>query len=386
MAETASQEDASVSNGERCPVAKVDLVANSTHLITVDPRQVTREGRPPVRDIVRGYFYGNSRHHFSVQVDKTDHPFCFYVNTHALFSQEDYDRHASHDKVAICMLSSSHSLTFASANISIYREGQMMASLKGKKVPKNWLSTNQVRDKSKKLCNPYLFYDALQSAFRPVPDQALTLKVELWDLGIPTKVAADGNRIEMCKLVTYEKTKSQFAADMAKYMDESDTDKHFDLKLICQGETIKSHKLILSARSRVFRMILSNNSKEAQTGVIEIEDSDPSTLKEFVKFMYSEELNQIDCINSLEALLHLADKYDVDTLTKTCSQRLLSKMNMDNACDILRLARKYRLDLEEIAKEYVAEQAKDIIKTDSWNELLHYDPSIANEIMMKILK
>ncbi len=392
MAETANQEVASVSNGvanEGCPVAEVDLVANSTHLITVEPPQETsrkRRRRPPMQDGVTCLFYGDSHHPFAVRAGKTYHQFRFSVNTRALFNKEDYDSYARDNKVAICRLSRSHSLTSTRADISIYREGEMIASLKGTKMIKKVISTKQADVRPFIHCRRY---DVLQNSFSPVPDQPLTFKIMLRDLCVPTKVAADVNRVELHKLVTYDKIESRFAADMAKYMGEmacEDTDKHSDLKLICQDETIKCHKFILSARSPVLQMILSNNSKEAKTGVIEIEDSDPASLRQFVRFLYSEEISQTNNIDNLAALLHLADKYDVDTLAKACSQKLQSKMDRDNVCHILRLARMYRLDMEEAAKEYVAEQVKDVIKTDSWNELLISDPTIAKEIIMKIMK
>ncbi len=253
--------------------------------------------------------------------------------------------------------------------------------------------------------------------FRPVPDQAVSFKIELRDLLVPVKLAKDDEgRFELHKLVSREDMQSQLVADVSSWMGDTsrgsgkktcdvkfvhqpetlmchksvdtgeNNDRHCDLKLLCRGETIFCHKFMLSARSPVLRMILSGDSKEAQTGVIEIGDSHPATIRQFVKFLYSEEIDKHCTVDSLALLLHLADKYNVETLTRICCQRLQSEMHKDNASDIIRLARMYKLDIEETAKEYVAEKAKDVIKTDAWKDLLHSDPDVANDIIIRLLK
>ncbi len=361
--------------------AKVDLVVNAEHEIEIEPGSVNREPRPVGGDH-RRRFNANSFHFFSVQVAKTERRFLLQTNTQMLFDENEYDDYKFNNKVPICFLSGK-AVSFASSTVSIYRQGKMVANLLSKPI------TQQIYDQKRKDIpfSTHAYYDAVDSAFRPVPDQAIMFKISLKDLLLPTKMAADVEKVEMHKFATCNEIESRLVADVEEYMIHDDSaNKHCDLELRCQEGIIKCHKFMLSARSPVLRMILNSDSKEAKTGVIEIKDSNPVSLRQFVNFLYSEEVEKDTDINNLAALLHLADKYDVGSLTKACCQRLQSKMDKENASDILRLARMYKLDLEEAAKEYVAEQAKDVIKTDSWNELLLSDPTVANEIIMKIMK
>ncbi len=54
-----------------------------------------------------------------------------------------------------------------------------------------------------------------------------------------------------------------------------------DIDIVINGQVIKAHKCILTARSEKFRVMLSNNMKESIENKIEINNSDinPDTYK-----------------------------------------------------------------------------------------------------------
>jgi hypothetical protein len=68
----------------------------------------------------------------------------------------------------------------------------------------------------------------------------------------------------------------------------------------------------LAAQSGVFKAMLSLNSIEAQTGVVEMDDASYEVIHAFVEFMYLESTDKLEVL--AEQLYVLADKYDVPKL------------------------------------------------------------------------
>ncbi len=185
-------------------------------------------------------------------------------------------------------------------------------------------------------------------------------------------------------LVNPEDFDSLLGKDLARYLDDDTLqDKHFDLKLVCQGESVDCHKFIVSARSPVLSMILRNDSQEAASGTVTIEDSDPEAVRSFVHFLYSDKLDSNYEVDLLGRLLHLADKYNVSALTKACYASMMHSMGLDNAAEILRLGRLYKLQLEEAARAYIVKN-REVLRTDSWKNLLRADPDGANEVFLNL--
>ncbi len=105
-------------NAKVVQVAKLDLVANAKHEIEVKPRP--SQAQP-------GADSKESRHHFMIRTAAgQEHLFKFVVHTEALFVERDDG--GRHNKVAICLLVSP--LSFASATVSLHRQGKWVAELK----------------------------------------------------------------------------------------------------------------------------------------------------------------------------------------------------------------------------------------------------------------
>jgi len=88
-----------------------------------------------------------------------------------------------------------------------------------------------------------------------------------------------------------------------------------DVEFLVGEETLGAHRSLLSARSPVFAAMFASRMKEATTGQVRIEDVDPTTFHNFLKFLYNGELepSAVD-----EELFTVADKYQLETLMDLC--------------------------------------------------------------------
>jgi speckle-type POZ protein len=127
---------------------------------------------------------------------------------------------------------------------------------------------------------------------------------------------------------------------------------------ICTDVTIKSkdgefsvHKLIIS-RSEVFERMLSGETKEAQSGVIEIEDIEYDVLVEMCRFLYYDEIPKLQTL-AIE-LLVAADEYMISDLAARCCQFLTFNITTENFLNVLTTA-------DKLNKENLREAAIDFI-------------------------
>ena len=105
-----------------------------------------------------------------------------------------------------------------------------------------------------------------------------------------------------------------------------------DVVLLCQGEEIRAHRVILRARSPVFRAMLQTEMSESVKGEIRIEDSDKDALKEMVRYMYSAKVDEE--FAKFKELLVLANKYEVEELIKYCGTKLAETLDKENALEL----------------------------------------------------
>ena len=124
---------------------------------------------------------------------------------------------------------------------------------------------------------------------------------------------------------------------------------------------------------------------EARSGKVKIDDFGAHTVQTMVYFMYKERVwNERSDINV--ELLRLADKYNVKSLVNFCVEHLEEHLSLENALDVLITSHLINhKDLFDAASNYVCENRRYLVKTDSWKELMETDPKLVNDIVMKVL-
>ena len=105
-----------------------------------------------------------------------------------------------------------------------------------------------------------------------------------------------------------------------------------------------AHRWVLSARSPVFKTMLSIPMAEAKSGVVEITDVAHDVMREVLRFIYLNKFTrEMDTVLDAmgEDLLYAADKYEVAGLVGLCEQHFIRRVSDKNVLHLHQLALTY---------------------------------------------
>ncbi|CAA7029000.1 unnamed protein product [Microthlaspi erraticum] len=159
-------------------------------------------------------------------------------------------------------------------------------------------------------------------------------------------------------------------------------------------ETYRAHKLILAARSPVFRAQFYGPIGDNNVDRILIEDIEPSIFKAMLSFIYTDVLPDVHEItgsassssftNMIQHLLAAADLYDLGRLKMLCEVFLCEKLNVDNVATTLALAEQHQfLQLKAFCLKFVASPGnlRAVMKSEGFKHLKQSCPSLMSELL-----
>lgn len=154
-----------------------------------------------------------------------------------------------------------------------------------------------------------------------------------------------------------------------------------DLTLICQGEKIPCHAVILASRSTEFEAMLQHNMVEKQTMEIHIQDASPMMVRVMIKHIYTGEIPE-DINEVASDVIHVADKYHLANLKKVCVKVLMKQLNNFNALNTFILIDKYApmSALKEDVIMFIWDNYATIFGTEEWMDFLKSYPNLATEL------
>ncbi|KAI1309103.1 Speckle-type POZ protein [Halotydeus destructor] len=118
-----------------------------------------------------------------------------------------------------------------------------------------------------------------------------------------------------------------------------------DVTLVASDGNVATHKTLLSVRSDVLRAMLVSELKEDSKNVIEMKETTKEVLVEFVKFLRTDTVDQLDTVAS--ELYILADKYRVLRLKQICERYLAENVTRANSARLLTLTQQIPSNLIE---------------------------------------
>ncbi|GBM89277.1 TD and POZ domain-containing protein 3 [Araneus ventricosus] len=153
-----------------------------------------------------------------------------------------------------------------------------------------------------------------------------------------------------------------------------------DAKLKTATETFPVHKLVLSARSPVFKSMFTTDMREKTHNCVDIDDLDADTVRRMLKFMYSDTLDNLEYENA-KRLYFAADKYNIVSLRLRCSNFLKQNLLQSNCSDVLLLAKKHQdKDLVNAVEDYIAKNDESVLFSDEWKDLEENHPRLTTEV------
>ncbi|XP_054165135.1 speckle-type POZ protein-like [Oppia nitens] len=107
-------------------------------------------------------------------------------------------------------------------------------------------------------------------------------------------------------------------------------------------------KLVLSARSEVFRKMFTTDCLEMKTNEVIIDDIDIEVFEQFLLYFYTGKCNKLD--QMCEDLILVADKYLVASLKTVCLNQIYMRINTNNAFKSLKILQDFCADKDIIEK------------------------------------
>ncbi|KAI5572648.1 hypothetical protein BDE02_10G026400 [Populus trichocarpa] len=198
------------------------------------------------------------------------------------------------------------------------------------------------------------------------------------------------------KTYTISVPPSNIGQHFGKLLDSgTGTDVNFEV----DGETFASHKIVLAARSPVFRAQLFGPMKDQNTQCIKVEDMEAPVFKALIHFMYWDALPDIEELVGLNSkwvstlmaqhLLAAADRYALERLRLLCEARLCEDVAINTVATTLALAEQHQcIQLKSVCLKFIAlpENLKAVMQTDGFEYLKESCPSVITELLQYVAK
>ncbi|EFJ27819.1 hypothetical protein SELMODRAFT_270271 [Selaginella moellendorffii] len=186
---------------------------------------------------------------------------------------------------------------------------------------------------------------------------------------------------------------------------ESDIGQHFlsllesgegtDVNFNVKGEAFSAHKLLLAARSPVFKAQLFGPMKDENGDVIEIDDMEPPVFKAMLHFIYKDSLpdtnemtgssSQSTATMMAQHLLAAADRFCLDRLRLLCESRLCEQITVDTVATTLALADQHHASqLKNVCLKFAASNLAVVMQSDGFEYLRESCPSLQSELLKTV--
>ncbi|KAF8646547.1 hypothetical protein HU200_065768 [Digitaria exilis] len=165
-----------------------------------------------------------------------------------------------------------------------------------------------------------------------------------------------------------------------------------DVSFAIDGETFHAHRVVLAARSPVFKAKLLGSMVEATMSSITLHGIAPATFRVMLQFMYTDALPGDDelggpPVDMIQKLLAAADRYALDRLKLICAHKLCDDMSVDTVAATLACAEMYSCsELKSQCIDFFAadDNFKKAVLTKGFVQLVQMFPSIIDELREKV--
>uniref|UniRef100_A0A2N9J1L4 BTB domain-containing protein n=1 Tax=Fagus sylvatica TaxID=28930 RepID=A0A2N9J1L4_FAGSY len=164
------------------------------------------------------------------------------------------------------------------------------------------------------------------------------------------------------------------------------------------GEKFHAHKLILAARSPLFRSEFYDGAEEEDKQEITVTDIEPKVFKAMLHFIYRDSLTEevesvspsSSCTTAVSdtltaKLLAAADRYGLERLRLMCESHLCKDISVNSVAEILALADRYHAtELKDVCLRFASENLAAVMRSDGFEYLKENCPSLQSELLKTI--
>ncbi|EAZ06057.1 hypothetical protein OsI_28297 [Oryza sativa Indica Group] len=188
---------------------------------------------------------------------------------------------------------------------------------------------------------------------------------------------------------------SELSEHFGKLLEEEE-DVGRDVVFSVEGESFAAHKLVLAARSPVFKAEFYGEMIERGTFSIDIKDMQPSVFRALLHFIYTDvlpadigDLEGDDYVEFIRHLLVAADRYAMDRLKLMCQSILGKYVDVKNVATTLALADQHNCDkLKDVCIQYICslDEVDAMVRTKGYANLKRSCPSVLADLFEKTSK
>ncbi|GBN07956.1 Speckle-type POZ protein [Araneus ventricosus] len=154
-----------------------------------------------------------------------------------------------------------------------------------------------------------------------------------------------------------------------------------DVELKTKTKSFPAHKVILCARSYVFKAMLTNDMKEKNSNFIQIDDLDDDTVHQLLLFLYSDYLENLQWESAMK-LYYAGDKYAIEKMKVLCFSFLFNNLSVSTASELLLLADTHSdSDLKNLVEDFILKHEEEVFGSDEWENLIETNPQLVIKTM-----
>eukprot|EP00249_Psilotum_nudum_P017130 c26177_g2_i1 orf=241-1515(+) len=171
-----------------------------------------------------------------------------------------------------------------------------------------------------------------------------------------------------------------------------------DITFEVDGDTFSAHKLVLAARSPVFKAQLFGPLRDRNTDTVHVEDIEAPVFKAMLHFIYTDTLPdtteltgsstsancRVDTVMA-QHLLAAADRYALDRLRLLCESKLCKDVSVDTVATTLALAEQHHaLQLKAVCLKFAAANLAAVMMSEGFEYLRMSCPSLQSELLRTV--
>ncbi|CAO2211560.1 unnamed protein product [Urochloa humidicola] len=163
-----------------------------------------------------------------------------------------------------------------------------------------------------------------------------------------------------------------------------------DVSFVVAGETFRAHRLVLAARSPVFKAQLRGSMADGTMDSIALRDIAADTFRIMLRFVYTDALPEDEDIGfyTMLRLLAAADRFALDRLKLVCAQILWDNVTVDTVATTLARAEMYTCpELKRKCIQFFAAKKnfKKAVLTRGFVQLGQRFPSVIDELRERVV-